>query len=122
MTIGIDPVTTNPLEARIARYRAAFAKGENIQGKPITAEDMAKAEAQLANTFSDHAALQNVQASAFAMGKINEAVAQTIYMALGEAPGADGWAAGTDLATKIVVMQALDELLAMALRNVGWSR
>jgi hypothetical protein len=73
--------------------------------------DLAAFEATMDNTLPEHFAYQTLQSRSFAMGKLSLYDAQHIYMALGEAPGANGWAAETDLATKLVVTQVLAELI-----------
>jgi hypothetical protein len=102
---------------RIERLRAALAKGEKLNGEPITA-DLVAFEKSLDNTFTDHYAMQGIQSRLFASGKIGLAVAQTIYVALGEAPAEDGWAAGTDLATKVVVTEYLGAMLRGQIASV----
>ncbi len=67
----------------------------------------------LAVDFSEHFAFQQEQARQHAMGKLTPDEAMIIYTALGEV-GSDengGWAKGTDLATKVIVTQAITELM-----------
>lgn len=61
----------------------------------------------------EHAAYQNEQARAFAIGVLSHDEAMVCYAALGENPSAanGGWACGTDLATKVVVTKVIGELL-----------
>ena len=101
---------SNRVLTAIERRREQLARGVKPDGTPITG-DMEAAERSLDNTFADHAAYQTAQSRAHATGKITTDEAMTIYMALGEVPAADGWAAGTDLATKIVVTQVIGELI-----------
>lgn len=106
------------LAPAIARHRESIAAGQKIDGTgPIDPEALAALDSSLANTFEEHAAMQNAQARAHALGLISTADAQTIYIALGEVPGPDGWATGTDIATKVVVTQAMAQVIAM-LRQV----
>jgi hypothetical protein len=78
------------------------------------AEALADLDATLAVTFEEHFAFQNAQARAHVTGLLTTDEAQVVYVALGEVgdPGNGGWAAGTDLATKVVVTQLMGELLA----------
>lgn len=64
-------------------------------------------------TFDEHYQYQNIQAEMHAGGILPTDAAQIIYTALGEIGSAKngGWAAGTDLATKVVVTQVIGELL-----------
>ena len=94
----------------IERRRAQLAAGVKPDGSPLTG-DLVEVERKMANTFVEHAHYQDLQARAFATGKLNQEEAQTIYHALGEAPGPSGWAAGTDLAAKIVITQIMVELI-----------
>lgn len=106
------------INAKIERLRACIAKGERLDGKPLTA-DLVAFEKSLDNTFLDHFAMQGLQSRMFASGKIGLDVAQTIYMALGEVPAEDGWAAGTDLATKVVVTEYLGAMLRGQIASVA---
>jgi hypothetical protein len=67
----------------------------------------------LAVSFDEHFQFQQLQARAHAMGNLSTDEAQIIYVALGEvgSPDNGGWAAGTTLATKVVVTQLMGELL-----------
>lgn len=100
----------NRVAEAIARMRERIANGQKVDGSPITA-DLVALERGLANSVMEHIAFQNAQARAFAMGKLTQAEATTIYTALGEVPAGDGWASGTDLATKIIVTQVMAELV-----------
>lgn len=109
----------NRLLPRIARYRDALARGVRVDnGEPLPANfNVVAFERNLDNTLPDHFEYQNTQAWAHATGLISAGEAQTIYMALGEVPAADGWASGTDLATKVVVTEIVMELLLKRLRS-----
>ena len=67
-------------------------------------------------SMHEHFAFQEAQSQAFVAGKLTLEEAALVYEALGEIHTDlnDGWAAGTDLATKVVVFQLMGELL--------WSR
>jgi hypothetical protein len=64
-------------------------------------------------TAREHFAYQEAQARAHVSGKLSTNEAQVVYMALGEnGSGANGgWAAETDLATKVTVTLLMGELL-----------
>lgn len=112
----------NYLAPAIARHREAIASGQKVDGTgPISPEALAALDSQLANSITEHAAMQNAQASAHALGLISTEDAQIIYLALGEVPGPDGWAAGTDIATKVVVTQAMQQVIGLliAKRRAG---
>ena len=66
--------------------------------------------------FDEHFAYQQTQAECHAMGLIDTEVAQVIYRSLGEVPGDDGWASGTDLATKVTVTMLMGELLTAKIK------
>lgn len=100
----------------IARVRKALEQGMRLDGQPLPKTfDRDAFERTLDNTPQEHFTYQTIQSQAHAMGKITTAEAQVIYIALGEVPAADGWAEGTDLATKVIVTQALGELIRRAL-------
>lgn len=64
-------------------------------------------------TLEEHFQYQQTQAAAHAMQTLTTAEAQVLYVALGE-QGSDangGWAARTDLPTKVVVTQVVGELI-----------
>jgi hypothetical protein len=67
----------------------------------------------MALTVHEHAEFQKQQARANAMGTLNTDEALTIYNALGEWHNADngGWQDGVSLATKVIITQAMGELL-----------
>ena len=96
---------TNRLLPALERVRAKV--------EELDAAATARLDATLAVDFEDHFAYQEAQAHAHASGKLRPAEAQMIYASLGHVGSADngGWAAGTDLATKVVVTQAIGELL-----------
>ena len=99
----------NRMANAITRARAKIAD--------LEPEQVTRLEATTAIDFEEHAAYQNAQALAHASGKIRTVEAQVIYLALGECGSADngGWAAGTDIATKVVVTQAVGELIGARL-------
>lgn len=97
--------TDNRLTAAISKIR-------------VKAEALSEAEREGLNsemdvTFEEHFAYQQAQARAHTMGKITTDEAQVIYIALGEVGSASngGWAAETDLPTKVAVTLAMGELL-----------
>jgi hypothetical protein len=111
----------NRIAERIARYRDNLSRRVRMDnGQPLPANlDLTAFERTLDNTPFEHVAYQNAQARAHATGTLTTAEAQTVYIALGEAPSASGWAAGTDLATKLVVTELMAELVgrSVALRR-----
>lgn len=113
----MDALTAdNRVLRSIEATRRAIASGEKQDGSgPIDPASLAPLEASLAVTFEEHFAYQNAQARAHALGRITTAEAQTVYVALGEV-GSDengGWAAGTDLATKVVVTNLMLQLVGL---------
>lgn len=102
------------LEA-IERTRAPLSEGKGLDGNPIDPQALKRLDKSLNNTLAEHFTYQQTQARAHAMGRITTEEAQTIYMALGDPPAANGWASGTDLATKVVITEVMAELLASAL-------
>lgn len=63
--------------------------------------------------FDEHFQFQNEQARAHAMGIISTDEAQIIYRSLGESMSTTngGWQMSADLATKIVIIKIMSELL-----------
>jgi len=100
----------NRIADAIARRRDQLARGVKPDGSPITV-DLGEVERTLANTFSEHAHYQDLQSHAFASGTLNLEEAHTVYLALGEVPGPDGWARDTDLAAKLVITSLMAELI-----------
>lgn len=84
-----------------------------IRLETVSSEDASKLETSLAVDFKDHFDYQQIQANAFAMGKISLRDAQICYIALGEVwnESNGGFSKGTDLATKAIVTQLMGELL-----------
>ena len=82
---------------------------ERVRGNP----GLDKLQGTMAIDFQEHVAYQNAQAQAHASGKLTLEEAHIAYRALGELhnDGNEGWAAGTDLATKVVVTQLMGELI-----------
>ena len=107
---------TNRIDAAIGRQQGRIDKliksGVDLQGQPIEAS-LETMDATMALTVKDHAAFQNQQARANAMGTLNTDEALTIYAALGEWHNADngGWQDGVSLAAKVIITQAMGELL-----------
>lgn len=81
----------------------------------LTEEQRTGLDGSLAVAFDEHFAYQQAQAHAHAMGKLSPDEAQVIYVALGEVASATngGWAANTDLATKVTVTKIVGELLGV---------
>lgn len=104
----------NRLIPRIEHVRDCLARRVRIDnGKPLPASlDLTQWAHNLDNSPLEHFAFQNAQARAHAKGLITTDEAQTIYMALGEVPASDGWASGTDLATKLIVTEVMAEIMA----------
>ncbi len=101
---------SNRILARIESQRALLQAGVKPDGTPITA-DLVAFEKSLDNSVEEHFAYQNAQARAHAMGIINTDEALTIYAALGEVPASNGWAEGTDLASKAIITALMGELI-----------
>lgn len=95
----------NRLTKAVAELRERAAK--------LSDEDRAKLGRDMAVTFEEHFAYQQAQARAHATGRITADEAQVIYIALGEVGSTTngGWAADTDLPTKVAVTLAMGELL-----------
>jgi hypothetical protein len=95
-----------------ARIDALIETGVDLQGQPIEAS-LENNDKTMDLAISEHYAYQNQQSKAAAMGTLNTDEAQTIYNALGEYHHAEngGWQDGVGLATKVIVTQAMSELL-----------
>lgn len=80
----------------------------------LATEARAKLDADMAVTFAEHFAYQEQQARAHAMGLLSADEAMIVYTALGEVSSEKngGWAADTDLPTKVSVTLLVGELLA----------
>jgi hypothetical protein len=80
---------------------------------------VAKLDETLAVTFDEHFRFQQMQAEAHVSGILETDAALLIYAALGEVGSSKngGWAAGTNLATKVVITQLMGELLARKVRR-----
>lgn len=102
----------NRIALAIDKTRATLASGQRLDGAgPIDPSAVARLDKSLDNGLDEWFAYQTAQSRAHAMGVLTTEEAQVIYRALGgEAPGPGGWAAGTDLATKVVVTKVLGEL------------
>lgn len=70
---------------------------------------------EMAVDFSDHFQFQQLQASCHVQGVLTSEAAQIVYVALGEigSESNGGWAAGTDLPTKVIITQLMGELLKL---------
>lgn len=109
--------TNNRVAAKVAEVRDALARGQRLDGRgSIDPADLPGLEATLAVTFQEHFAYQNAQARAHATGVLTTEEAQVVYVALGEVgdPANGGWAADTDLATKVVVTNLMGQLIGRA--------
>ena len=64
-------------------------------------------------TAAEHFAYQEAQARAHASGRLSAGEAMIVYRALGEtgSRGNGGWAAGTDLPTKVAATLLMGELI-----------
>ncbi len=84
---------------------------ERIRTNP----NLYKLEGKQAITFQEHAAYQTTQSQAFASNKLTMNEAYICYQALGEvwSEENEGWAPGTDLATKVMVTQLVGELMGI---------
>lgn len=82
----------------------------------LTPEARAKLDAEMAVEAFEHFAYQEQQARAHVSGKLTADEAMIVYRALGEVGSASngGWAAGTDLATKVSVTLLMGELVRPA--------
>lgn len=110
----------NRIAEAIAKVRESIASGRKVDGSgPIDAGSLTSLEATLAVDFTEHAAYQDAQAWAHVSGILTTEEAQVIYRALGEvgAPSNGGWAAGTDLATKVVVTEVIGSILRVKIRE-----
>lgn len=69
--------------------------------------------------FEEHFQFQNLKTEAMLAGRIDEEVAQAIFMALGpnHSEYNGGWADGVDLATKFTVTKIIEEVLGLKLKN-----
>ena len=107
---------SNRIDEAIGRQQARIdtlvADGVDLKGQPIEAS-LAKNDETLALTVSEHAEFQKCQSRASVMGILNTDEALTIYNALGEYHNDEngGWQDGVSLATKVIITQAVGELL-----------
>jgi hypothetical protein len=83
----------------------------------LTPEQHADLDANMAIEFDEHFAYQEAQARAHVEGKITPDEAQIVYTSLGEVGSESngGWAAGTDLPTKVTVTMLMGELIKQRL-------
>lgn len=107
------------LAVRIEHARDCLERRVRLDtGEPLSPKvDLVAFERGLDNTPAEHFRYQQLQSEAHALGHITTEDAIVIYAALGEAPDASGWAAGTDLATKLIVTEALGELVSRRIRS-----
>lgn len=84
---------------------------ERLEGNP----NLHKLEGTQEIGFQEHAAYQTQQSRAFASGLLTLEEAQLVYQALGESytDSNEGWAKGTDLATKVTVVRLMGELMGV---------
>ena len=107
---------SNRIDAAIERQQARINKliesGVDLKGQPIDASLVNMNDA-MALSVKEHADFQKCQSRASAMGPLNTDEALTIYNALGEWHNADngGWQNGVSLAAKVIITQAVQELL-----------
>jgi len=95
----------NVLDSAITKMRTKL--------ETIPVSKQRDAENGIAIDFKDHFQYQQIQAHAHAMGKLSTRDAQICYIGLGEVWNENngGFSKGTDLATKIIITQAISELL-----------
>lgn len=88
---------------------------DDIRGRcdALTADGRESLDREMDVTFEEHFAYQDAQARAHLNGRLTTDEASIIYCALGEVgdPGNGGWAARTDLATKVAVTLVIGEVL-----------
>lgn len=79
----------------------------------LTAEKRNSLDAEMAVETFEHFAFQEAQARAHVSGKLTADEAMIVYTALGEVGSTKngGWAAGTNLATKVTVTLLMGELV-----------
>jgi hypothetical protein len=82
---------------------------ERVRANP----NLDKLAGGMAITFQEHVAYQHAQVRAHASERLTTEEAHIAYRALGEVYNAnnEGWSAGTDLATTVVVTQLMGELM-----------
>jgi hypothetical protein len=95
----------NRIQERIRQLEARIKSGEIEQGK------LDELDKQLATEAADLIEYQNLQAQAYASGKLSFAEADLIYRALGrESPSTATWD-NLPLATRVAITQVMAELL-----------
>jgi hypothetical protein len=101
----MSTITTNRVQAAIDRIAERCA-----DLAPDAAADL---EREMDVTAAEHFAYQEAQARAHVSGKLSAGEAMIVYRALGEtgSQGNGGWAAGTDLATKVAATLLMGELI-----------
>jgi len=87
----------------------------------LTSERRASLDKDMAVDFQEHFSYQQLQAHAHAAGLLTPDEAMIVYRSLGEVGSTKngGWAAGTDLATKVAVTKLMGELLERQHRPGG---
>ncbi len=97
---------TNRLTTEIAKVQ--------IRINALSEDKVKNLAESMSISFQDHFEYQNLQASAFASGRLTLDEAQLIYHALGEIHNSEqgGWDT-TDLATIVVVTMTVGELLGV---------
>lgn len=85
-------------------------------------EAVSKLDKVMAIDFEEHFEFQNLKSEAFIAGRIDQDVAQAIYMALGENHAANrkngGWTDQVDTAEKVAITQIMGELLSLKIKNL----
>lgn len=109
----------------ITRLEAARAEAAAAVDN-LTPDRRSALDSTLALSASEHFQYQETQARAFASGRIPQDVATFLYASLGEtgSAGNGGWAAGTSTADKVIVTQAIAQLIQadIALARIGGRR
>ena len=102
----------NRVALAVDRVKAA------AEERGLSSEELAKLDGEMAVSFEEHFRYQQSQAEAHASGKLSTDEAQIVYVALGEVGSSKngGWAAGTDVFTKVAVTMLMGELLAARVR------
>ena len=101
----MSTITTNRVQAAIDRIAERCA-----DLAPDAAADL---EREMDVTAAEHFAYQEAQARAHVSGRLSAGEAMIVYRALGEtgSRGNGGWAAGTDLPTKVAATLLMGELI-----------
>jgi len=99
------------------RFHAYCAEVDN-KLQSVNADKQEEMDKNLDLTFEEHFRFQQTQAESFAGGKIDQAVAQLIYISLGESMSQTngGWQPGVPLARKFAITKLMGELLSAKVR------